>query len=558
VVLGVIVVALLTTESRGGLIAFGAGVSIYLLLCLSKVRTRRAVGAALGAALFFGAILLTFGSNVFARFHSQEGGAVSNEMRVGIWHDTLDMWRDAPLLGHGLESFAGVFPLYQKLQLENQIVIHPESSWLEWLAELGLLPVLVAVATVILFLSRQLREIFGRQRSFFLHAGGFAAFAVLLVHAIFDVPAHRWGTAGFALAALAVACPIRLNGRRAQEPRQAALVPLAVAAFWCLPIYWSFPGWSPLSLNRLLAIDAVAPSIVPLSEVEKMLAYFPLNADLHQSAGLRELRLFGRDRPVPWERHFGIAARLQPGSWELSRAQARACQRVAPVQALGYWQQAIERGGIHRDEILATAVRETARYPVAQTSWGHYVEAHPHLLLAYAQIVPEAFASYYYGRWWKLRSDAPDLSTSELHSFYVLAARWGNREDFQEWTKRHGAYGVRDYREWASLLHNWGEDDRAWQILSIKISEPSYPAAPPTVPRDGLEATWRTRPENVVNAQQLALARQRDGEQAESDDIIIAVAHGEKAPPWFVDKAAWILARGGHKGEAVDLLLRPR
>ncbi len=85
-----------------------------------------------------------------------------------------------------------------------------------------------------------------------------------------------------------------------------------------------------------------------------------------------------------------------------------------------------------------------------------------------------------------------------------------------------------------------------------------FPVAPPTVRRGVLETTWRTTPENVVNAQQLALVRQRAGEQAGSDEIIVTVAHGENAPPWFVDKAAWILARAGRTGEAVELLLRPR
>ena len=403
-----------------------------------------------------------------------------------------------------------------------------------------------------------MREIFSRHRSFFLHAAGFAAFAVLLIHALFDVPAHRWGTAGFALAALALACPMRLEGRRAQEPRQAAIVPLAVAAFWCLPIFWFVPAWSPLTLNRLIELDALALGLVQLTELERALHYFPLNATLHQSAGLRELKLAGRSNPALWQRHFAVASRLLPDVWDVPMTQARACARIAPMQAVAYWQQAVERGGIHRDEILIMAVQETARFPAAQAAWGHYVEAHPQLLLTYAQLVPETAGPYYYGRWWKLRASAPDLTPAELQNFYALAARWGHREDFEEWAQHHAADGVRDYRQWAALLRGWGEDDRAWQMMSLKVMEPSFPVTPPTVSRGVLENIWRTAPENVVNAQQLALVRQRAGEQADSDEIIIAVANGENAPPWFVDKAAWLLARAGRTGEAVDLLLRPR
>jgi hypothetical protein len=34
---------------------------------------------------------------------------------------------------------------------------------------------------------------------------------VLLLHGAIDVPAHRWGTLGLGLAALAIACPLRFE-----------------------------------------------------------------------------------------------------------------------------------------------------------------------------------------------------------------------------------------------------------------------------------------------------------------------------------------------------------
>jgi hypothetical protein len=61
------------------------------------------------------------------------------------------------------------------------------------------------------------------------------------------------GTAGLALAALAVACPMRLEGLRVFSTRKTALVPLAVAVFWTLPLCFDAPAWSPLTLNRALA-----------------------------------------------------------------------------------------------------------------------------------------------------------------------------------------------------------------------------------------------------------------------------------------------------------------
>ncbi len=562
VLVAVLVVALLITESRGGLIAFAVGLVSYLTLCLLKVRNRRALGAALGGVLVCGAMALAFGSQVFARFQGHEAGDVSAFNRLQVWHDAMGMWRDAPLLGHGIGVFASVFPLYQTVELENQIFIHPESSWLQWLTELGALPVLLALAGGVLFLGGHLHESFSRHRSFFLRAGGFAAGAAILAHALIDVPGHRWGTAGFALAAIAIACPMRILGRRAHEPRQTAFIPLAVALFWMLPFLWDFPRWSPTSLIRLISRQAV-PASVTLADLEAGLRCFPLNAELHQSAGFRLLHLDGGQAPRAWQREFAIASRLVPGSWFVTTAQASAVQRISTMMALPYWQLSVARGGIHRDEILSDALHETGASPMARSAWGHYAEEHPQLLLAYARLVPEAQAGYYYGRWWKLRGQAEagkpvDLSPAEIRDFYALAAHWGNREQLDDWMTQRADREARDFREWATLLHAWGDDALAWRLLAAHTSEPGFPAKAPNVPRSQLESTWRIAPQNLVNAQQLAQVFDLAGESAARDEVLVAVASAPKAPPWFVEKAAHVLAREGRVPEAVALFLRPR
>src|SRR5207249_11380341 len=126
----------------------------------------RALGATMAAALVFGAIALSFGEQVFSRFHSRTGGEASNLSRLEIWRDTIGMWKDAPLLGHGLNTFTQIFPLYQHIKLENQIVLHPESSWLQWLTELGAISLLLAIAACALFVGTHLRDSFFRNRSF--------------------------------------------------------------------------------------------------------------------------------------------------------------------------------------------------------------------------------------------------------------------------------------------------------------------------------------------------------------------------------------------------------
>jgi hypothetical protein len=429
---------------------------------------------------------------------------------------------------------------------------------LQWLTELGALPVLLAVVAGVFFFGGHIRESFSRHRSFFLRASGFAAGAAILAHALIDVPAHRWGTAGFALAALALACPMRIANRRIFEPRRAALVPLAVALLWLLPYLADVPRWSPTSLIRLISRQSEPPG-VPLSELNAYLGYFPLNVELHQAAGFRLLQLHGAQAPQAWQRQFAIASRLMPGSWYVTSAQARSVQRNSNVLlALPYWQLSVARGGMHRDEILGDALQATGGSPKARAEWGKYAEAHPHLLLAYARRVPELQAGYYFGRWWKLRALLPELTPSEIRDFYALADRWATREQLDQWMTLQASLKARDFRDWARLLHARKEDVRAWSLLAAYTTEPSFPAKTPTVPRPQIETAWRTTPENFVNAQQLAHVRHLAGDNAGRDEILLAVAASPKAPLWFIEKAAHVLARQGKVTEAVALLLRSR
>ena len=554
--LALVLVALLATQSRGGLVAFGIGLAVYFLLVIAKVRNQRVLGVAAGVALLIGGLAMTAGAPVLARFHSQTGEA-SNELRRGIWKDATTIWRDAPLLGHGLDTFQEIYPIYQTVELENQVVLHPESSWLLWLAELGALPAFLAIAGLALFLTKQIPIAFSRGRSFFLSAAGIAGFALILAHGFFDVPAHRWGTAGLALAALAMACPMRLGTRRLAEPRIAALVPLGVAFFWASPFFLDAPEWSPLSLVRLLARDGASPASVSLAKLESAMVYFPLSPELHESVGIRQMQSLGLSKPALWQGNFAVAARLELSSWGILETQARACQSLAPSLAIHYWEMAVERCRLHGDELLETAVRETtAVSPTAEASWGRYVEANPKLLLPFALIVPQAEARYYYALWWKERAFSESLAPGELFLYYRNSPRWGNRAQFDDWMARHAKWRARDFLEWAALLHAWSDDRKAWELLSEFISEPDMPRGQPDMALGLLEAKWRADPRNFVVAQEFAMARYLADGKAGGDEVIVAGAMEENSPPWFVRKAAYILARSGRLGEAVALLLR--
>ena len=471
------------------------------------------------------------------------------------------MCKDAPLFGHGLETFAQVFPIYQIADLDGKIVLHPESSWLKWLAELGVLPLALLAVALVMFVAANLRAAFEQRRSFFLTAGALAGVVAILVHALFDVPAHRWATAGFALALLGIAFPMRVR-EAVHAPRRIALVPFALGVFWVWPFVAAPPPWSPLAPTMLLTRETESRESKPsLAEFEAALRYFPLDSWMHQYAGTHALAEQPMDR-ARWEQHFAVTRRLAASAWRMPEMQARAARQF-PSLAMVFWQDAVERAGRQRTEVLRDAVRETAEMRGARVMWGQFLESRPELALAYAQILveelhePDENVRAYYELWWEWWPSG-EVSEAEADAYYRYAARWSSAVQLEQWMRHHATRRDRDYRVWTELLHGWKSDERAWQIYSGVMSEPVYGQTPKAATRVSLESRFRQSPENAAHALALAQFLDSEGDKAGAQAVILQFAGRATAPTWFLRRAAYLLAKDGKFGAAVELALREK
>ena len=113
---------ILATQSRGGILVAFAGLVFFLVLVLFRFPSVRTLSIAAATILMMGAIGVGFGAHVIGRFTSKESGDVSTQMRVHIWEDTIRVWKDAPVFGHGVSSFTQIFPIYQEVTTGESIV----------------------------------------------------------------------------------------------------------------------------------------------------------------------------------------------------------------------------------------------------------------------------------------------------------------------------------------------------------------------------------------------------------------------------------------------------
>src|SRR5581483_4842683 len=275
--------------------------------------------------------------------------------------------------------------------------------------------------------------------------------------------------------------------------------------------------------------------------------------DLHEALGLRYLTSGATSHA--WN-EFRAADRLDATSWQLPATQAWISQQYSPGMARHFWSVAIERSGHRAPDIFPLAYKQTEANDGAKF-WASYTNEHPEFLTIYAdQVSDQIEARAAFEKWWIVRANADNLTSFETKYFYYCASKWGTREQFDQWMKRHPELEAGDFKSWANLLHHWNDDAAAWALLTRWIKEPSFPQFPRSDRPDALQATWFSNPENAVNAQAFAFELSERGEIERSRNVIFKVADSSNPPAWFLQKAAYLYAASGDYANAVRVLLR--
>lgn len=303
---GICFFALVWGISRAGVFLFFGGIVLSYLLQLASV------GVPKGIKVGFPILLVAF--SIFIVSNSQTAERVidfvttsenwSEEFRVLMAKDSLAMIESAPITGHGLGSFAAVFPQYRDLSANHQRAVHPESDIL-WLgAEAGLLGSALLIGFIIAYLYRCRGLSHGPGGGYRLAA--LTALLVFMFHALVDVPGHRPGTVYFAILFAALALPQKKGERPTCRP---LVWRLCGGGLVILGIIWGASGLTGLPLHSSASISSYESKI---KEEVSISRYAPALLQAEKWIDLK---------PLDWRAYFQRAA--------LTLAQSGARQQAA-------------------------------------------------------------------------------------------------------------------------------------------------------------------------------------------------------------------------------------
>lgn len=196
VVLALLVCLLLST-SRAGLASAAFGlVVLWAGLFINQTLPRRVLLLlAAAAVVLLLAVLAIAGPLLLARLAPD---MLIKDDRMGIWAVTMQMIRDHPLTGQGLNSYDQLFPLYRSEDITRSYT-RAHSTYLELAAELGLPAALLFFLSYLLIGVRLLKGVLIRRQQAIYPVIGLAVLAQAAAHSLvdfsFQTPANAAGLA---------------------------------------------------------------------------------------------------------------------------------------------------------------------------------------------------------------------------------------------------------------------------------------------------------------------------------------------------------------------------
>lgn len=292
---------IVVNTSRAGLLLFFMGLTLWLTTASIRRGFFRKIALTFSLILSAAAVLLLFGGGSGAKLAEQGLGIDRLGGRGLIYEETFRLITQSPWIGFGLGNFDPLFSLQHQIPITTARIIHPESDWLWWWSEIGLLGVLpvgfgltwiIRSALTHSSPTKQQNHRHGHRRlDKRLRSVALIGLFLAALHGLFDVPLHGIGFAAVTL--LLAACAI---------PRHRLSGPPNVPANWAFRLV----GIALLGLGAAHLLSARGDPV--LSDRTALKAHH-LNSQRFAAAGrhqeaLQTLDLAIAQAPLDWSLYF--------------------------------------------------------------------------------------------------------------------------------------------------------------------------------------------------------------------------------------------------------------
>jgi O-antigen ligase len=183
-----LVVGLIFTGSRGGMISLVAGFSLMAMLIWIR-RWRKGHIILLVSFLAISLLYSLFlgSGQLLSRFHD-----ITDEQRYFAMKGAVNLFTEFPWIGSGIGTFGELFYQFEPAGLHGKYFIYTHNDWLQALAETGLcgfvflLAAWLTLFTLLVREWRQCQDRFGR----YVALGGIAALGAGIFHSLAEFPFH--------------------------------------------------------------------------------------------------------------------------------------------------------------------------------------------------------------------------------------------------------------------------------------------------------------------------------------------------------------------------------
>ena len=558
-------VALFQCFSRGGIGILFVTTTIYLGVEFCRANRRppatrneakfapwRRVALLVSLVLLATSIFFAVGGDTLERLRPgssmEDVNTVSNALRLRIQADAVAMTAAAPWCGVGLGNFAGLFEIFRRQSADAPLrSIHPESDWLWLAAELGWPALVLTLAGCALLARRMWPARHSHDRPLRTAAAlGVAAFAV---HGLFDVSAHRLGTAmcGLFLAGLALPGGPETGGATTAPAR--TVWPAAVFRVVGVMLLTAGIVWT-LEARRFLLLPGVqGVARLKATALGQGAAHDYTDA---QETATRALAW----APLDWELYFirggaGVYERRDLAATEADFRRARFLERCSPAAPLDEARLWVAVG---QDPQAVNALLEACRRVPARAGdffgpiyllrlgdaelvdrLGGAVLHDPALEVALLERLQGEDAAGFIVRVLQTDPDLARLDPGQKTRFFRVWALRGDPQTLATGMASHPVWQSLGWRWWAEACARAATPD-AWQeachIVTPNVPKPDVPPS-----NDSRSLARLQRAEGAADDAALALALYRAqhaaGQSVEALMTLHRVSNRPDAPAYF-------------------------